>query len=509
MLNGELDCCAYGGGTTLNRDGQTRGYRATWLPPWAQNHSTVAHEMGHGFGLPHSSGPASDPPSGLQIYVSAWDVMSRSWGMCRNPDDDFGCIAPGTIGYHLDRVEWIPTSQRETVIIGDDKTFTLEQIHLPQSSANKLYARVLIGNSNQRFYSIETRRFDGYDENVPGPAVVIHDVDTQRQGNGGHALVVDSDDDNVDVNDEGAMWLPGETFVDAENDISIEVVSAGATSFTVRVINNSEPTPYPDPPTNMRTSGDANSITLEWDDNSFNELGFRIYRWNGTTFAYYAAVGANVTSFTDGGMGCSWTQYYQVTSYNDPYESERSDFVWVMGMTNPCAPELDSPADGMSVGTGPVTLRWDASWGADHYEVRLGMTAPTPIVASDVYGTSYTAAGLATGQFYWQVRAVNAQGGVSEWSDEWTFATVSPLNAVPELHFFDTVMLTWNRVSWATGYHVQVARDAGFNDVVYDNAALPASALSVSPTLDDGRYYWRVRALGGDWSVPQRFTKGG
>ena len=58
MFNDDLDCCAWGGTTTLSLDGQSRTYRMTWLPPWGyENQGPVAHEMGHGFGLPHSSGP--------------------------------------------------------------------------------------------------------------------------------------------------------------------------------------------------------------------------------------------------------------------------------------------------------------------------------------------------------------------------------------------------------------------------------------------------------------------
>lgn len=511
MLNEVLNCCAYGGGTTLTRDGQTRAYRITWLPPWAQDHGVIAHEMGHGFGLPHSSGPSWDPPGELQIYVSAWDVMSLSSGMCVDYDVDYGCIAPGTIAYHLDMNGWIPSSQRETVIIGEDRTITLEQIGLPQSSSNTLLAKVLIGNSSQHFYSVEARRFDGYDQSVPGQAVLIHDVYTQRLGNGGHALVVD-DDDNYDVNDAGAMWLPGETFVDADNDISIEVLSAGATSFTVRIINNSEPIPYPDPPTNMRTSGGVGSITLEWDDNSFNELGFRVYRWNGTVFDYRATVGPNITSYTDSNLGCGELRFYQVTAYNNALETYRDDFTWVMGMTDPCVPQLSAPANGATINVSQVTLRWSQSWGADHYEVRLGTSTPPPLVASSVMATSYLASGLNWGTYTWQVRAVNMLGGASAWSAARVFNLASAANAAPERHFFENPTLTWNRLSWATGYHVQVSRDASFSDIAYEDNTLSESTFSVTPPLANGTYYWRVRAFENGtpraWNVPEWFTVG-
>lgn len=510
MFNGNLGCCAWGGGTTLTRDGQTRAYRVTWLPPWAHDHSTIAHEMGHGFGLPHSSGPSWDPPSGLNVYVSQWDVMSVSGGTCAAYDEDYGCIAPGTIAYHLDMDGWIPSAQRETVMVGQDKTITLEQTGLPQSSSNKLLAKVLIGNSPLRFYTVEARRFAGYDQSVPGQAVVIHEVFTQRAGNAGHALVVDGDD-NHDVNDDGAMWLAGETFNDGDG-ISIEVLSAGATSFTARIINNSTPSPYPDPPTNIQTSGDADSITLEWVDNSYNELGFNIYRWAWPDFVYYDSVGADVTSYTDSGLGCGSTQFYQVSAYTSQFESERDEYAWVMGMTDPCPLALEGPPDGALLGMGPVTLRWSGGWGAVYFEVRLGTSLPPPTVAEDVEDSFYTARSLPGGVYYWQARGVNELGGKSAWSEVRTFTLASPASAAPQRHFFETATLTWNPVSWATGYHVQVARDAQFTDLVFEEKALPPSSLSVEPPLGLGAYYWRARALrpggAGAWSVPERFTLG-
>jgi hypothetical protein len=63
--------------------------------------------------------------------------------------------------------------------------------------------------------------------------VVLHDV---RPGRASPALVVDGDD-NGDPNDEGAMWLPGETF--EEKDIRISVKSRIGTTFIVEVSNNS------------------------------------------------------------------------------------------------------------------------------------------------------------------------------------------------------------------------------------------------------------------------------
>ena len=92
MFNDNLDGFAYGGSFTLMRDGVTRTYRMTWVPPWGyENQGPIAHEMGHGFGLPHASGPYS------ATYDSRWDVMSDIWDNCPSYDSTYGCVGTHTI----------------------------------------------------------------------------------------------------------------------------------------------------------------------------------------------------------------------------------------------------------------------------------------------------------------------------------------------------------------------------------------------------------------------------
>lgn len=89
--------------------------------------------------------------------------------------------------------------------------------------------------------------------------------------------------------------------------------------------------------------------------------------------------------------------------------------------------------------------------------------------------------------------------------------TSSPANSVLERNYFltQTPTLTWNRVSWGTGYHIQVARDANFSDLVFEQDDIPENELevTVTPGLESGGYYWRVRALENtQWSSPEAFT---
>lgn len=185
--------------------------------------------MGHGFGLPHSSGPYG------ATYDSRWDVMSNVWGNCSPPDPNYGCVGVHTISYHKDRLGWIPPSRKFVPLPGSSQTITIERLGQPVSGSNYLMAQIPIGGSTTQFYTIEARRFAGYDIQIPGEAIVIHRVDTTRGDR--LAQVVDTDD-NGDPNDAGAMWIPGDTFVDTANRITVSVNRATTTGFEVTISFN-------------------------------------------------------------------------------------------------------------------------------------------------------------------------------------------------------------------------------------------------------------------------------
>ena len=226
MLNSDLGCCAWGGGSTLTLDGQMKYYRMTWEPPWGYgNQSVMAHEMGHGFGLPHSSGQY-----GL-TYDNRWDVMSDTWSNCQlHPT--YGCLAQHTIAYYKDRLGWILPGRKQTVYPGQTATLTLEQLGLPQT-ADPLLAVVPIRGDLNRFYTVETRRQVGEDVYLPGSCVVIHEV---SMGRGNVAHVIDWDYVG-DTGDAGGQWLAGETFFDNANGITIAVNAATSTGYTVTIVN--------------------------------------------------------------------------------------------------------------------------------------------------------------------------------------------------------------------------------------------------------------------------------
>jgi M6 family metalloprotease-like protein len=230
MFNGNLDGAAWGGWQTLTRDGQRKTYGMTWMPPWGyENVGILGHEMGHSYGLPHSSGPYN------QVYDSWWDVMSSAGlGNGCNRDATYGCMAMHTIAAHKDKLGWIPASQKYTATLVPDQHITIERLGT-SADGNYLMAKIPIDGSSTRFYTLEARRFVGYDGHTSGEAIVIHeDNTTNATGLQRIARVVDPDNDG-DPNDAGAMWFPGETFTDSANGIKVKVTGATASGYDVTI----------------------------------------------------------------------------------------------------------------------------------------------------------------------------------------------------------------------------------------------------------------------------------
>ncbi len=225
MFNDEFGPYAWGGSRYLNLDGVSKRYRVTWEPPWGyRNVSVIAHEMGHGFGLPHSNNADGDSDP----YDNPWDVMSDTWHYAVS-DSTYGTVGKGTIAYHLDMLGWIDAARR--LVIDSPGIYHATVDHLTLSTSSNIRMIKVLKPGSSRFYTVEVRDKVGYDGGLPGFAVVVHDVDSGRSED---AWLVDAENPSNGA-DEGAMWRVGECFEDATNNISICVQSVATEGFAVRV----------------------------------------------------------------------------------------------------------------------------------------------------------------------------------------------------------------------------------------------------------------------------------
>jgi len=196
-------------------------------------------------------------------------------------------------------------------------------------------------------------------------------------------------------------------------------------------------------------------------------------------------------------------------------------------------PTLVSPDDGSTLtrGTGtPFTVVLQP--GVTTYSVYAatdeGFTKPqswSPVVITPP-AVSSAAQTLTEGvTIYWRVRATAPFNG--PYSEVWTVhtqvvtAAVAPVPGYPANEYVMNIstspVFNWSSFKYASGYEMQLAKDADMTDFVADltgaNALGNITSWKCTTTLDySTTYYWRVRAVLGtaasysDWSAIVGFT---
>jgi M6 family metalloprotease-like protein len=234
MFNGDLDGYAWGGNRNTTLDGKSGSWPVTWEPPWGYQHEApLAHEMGHGFGLPHANNSDldSDP------YDNPWDVMSDCWDNATS-DTTFGTQPKHISIYSRDRLGWIDAARKLTISsAGISANLSLDAAELAASANLRMIVVTLPGAVATHYYAIEARRAgvagDGYDHNLAGSAVIVHEIDTNRRE---PAWSVDAQTPPANfANDSGSMFTAGETWAAPGGAFIVSVTAASANGFVVSV----------------------------------------------------------------------------------------------------------------------------------------------------------------------------------------------------------------------------------------------------------------------------------
>ncbi|MEN7550800.1 family 10 glycosylhydrolase [Rapidithrix thailandica] len=183
---------------------------------------------------------------------------------------------------------------------------------------------------------------------------------------------------------------------------------------------------------------------------------------------------------------------------------------------------------GQLAGSERYALQWDAPGAGEYRYVLYQFTSenPTPeereIAANILALTGEThsfGANTPPGQTVWYgVSTIDRYGRESALSELLQVATpeapvlLAPLADEPALAKEFT--FEWQAAPGASYYHLQVAEDANFQQLIFENARLEATEASGSPLNLDGNrtYFWRVRAGNiaglGTYSEVRSFTTG-
>ena len=138
----------------------------------------------------------------------------------------------------------------------------------------------------------------------------------------------------------------------------------------------------------------------------------------------------------------------------------------------------------------PQAVGWRWQVAADGGFTRLLLDVKTASPA-------WVLTGLSDGGYYLRVRAADAQeleGSESQLAFTLAARPEPPLRISPPdgARVPAGASLTWAEVADASSYHLQLARDANFADLVLDRPGLAGNRLPLDVSLPPGRYYWRL-----------------
>lgn len=197
------------------------------------------------------------------------------------------------------------------------------------------------------------------------------------------------------------------------------------------------------------------------------------------------------------------TQYHwRVRAYGNGAYGDWSAVRAFTVKSRPLPPTLLTPADAATNINPNVTLDWAMLIWASEYELYVEEATTSTVVYHDSLAADEKAFTLDEDTAYeWKVRA-NDGTDWTEWSNAFTFATGrfldAPILQSPADNSTNqqlSLTLTWNSVSGATSYTLQVSTQSNFATTIISESM---ATLNKTVMLDFGtQYYWRVKASAG------------
>ena len=188
----------------------------------------ICHEMGHGFGFPHSWSANPDTE-----YGDGWDIMS--WDTATSSTSDYaisfesasGTAGPGLNARNVEALGAVPPGGTWTPSEPDfNATITLHALNQPYGGGGYVVAEIPPNAttppraSNSRF-TVEFRHKDGLDQGIPTDTVLIHEIRTN-----GLSYLQPS---------WGGQFVAGQQFVTPDPKVFVQVMSIDPSSATATV----------------------------------------------------------------------------------------------------------------------------------------------------------------------------------------------------------------------------------------------------------------------------------
>jgi hypothetical protein len=240
-----------------------------------------------------------------------------------------------------------------------------------------------------------------------------------------------------------------------------------------------------------------------------------IARWDETTSTWYP-LGSGLTGGSARGMEISNDNLY-VTGYFTTAGGKPSYYFarYRLPGSAPNKPTLIYPNNNETISLQNPVFKWNDYGSGTYFRIQVSTTSDFLHLVYDknsVLNSYFPSDNLSLGAtYYWRVCATNIFG-VSEWSDVWSFKVEKstfglsrvilslPLNNSTNITMY--TQLIWLPLAGATSYHLQLALDPGYSELMIDEYNITPAYFQITRLLSNMKYYWRVRATNGrEWSM--------
>lgn len=218
--------------------------------------------------------------------------------------------------------------------------------------------------------------------------------------------------------------------------------------------------------------------------------------------------------------------YWKVRAKNEGGWGEYSSMFSFTAIGLPKEVQLNYPSNNSTGLEDSLTLNWfkaeEFTETISKYWVQLTTdTSSNTFVVNDstLLDTSKHVVNLAYNtEHYWRVVSKNEHGW-GNFSGWWKFKTLlpipgavvpySPANGAVNLNL--PVEIIWSNSTFAEKYHLQVATDSGFSNIIFNDSTLSdtSHSLNAGTLLNNQIYYWRARAWNatgfGEFLLTQNF----
>ncbi len=307
-------------------------------------------------------------------------------------------------------------------------------------------------------------------------------------------------------------------------------------SLTYRFTTVDNTLPVPDVPGLLSPSNGAQNVILPTTSLSWTAMNDALnYDVQLATSDDFAALVLDAqaipgTSVTTPELTGGQIYYWRVKANGEGGSSDWSQaysFQTELVGSTPAVPQLVAPFDGATdQPTANLLLTWSTAAGASTYNVQVSTQPDFSTITIQLSGISTNLVAIfeleTSQQYYWRVQS-SGPGGLSDWSAPFGFTTegasmsltppvlLAPSNGATGISP-GSVGFSWEAVSGALNYDVQVSTVEDFSVVVQEKGDVEGASVVVEGLVANTMHYWRARAKdAGDssnWSDAFSFTTG-